>query len=124
MESKGAYEDAAAFAGLFGGDEGKTVSQLKSNEQKELVKSHAAVGIGWCKKCKAVVELDDAMHCKIHPTAKISDVHVAIPEDVPAELARRQAEITSRNKSLRTKRIILLITIVVVIAALCYLTNQ
>ena len=124
MDSEDAFAGTAGLATMIGADKDIMVSDAKSREQQEMVKSHVAVGLGWCKKCKAVVELDDAMRCKIHPTAKISDVHVAVPEDVPAELARRQAEITSRNKSLRLKRIILLITIVLVIAALCYLTNQ
>jgi len=124
MEGGGAYENEAGFATLIGADRDTMVGGIKSTQQQEMVKAHAAVGLGWCKKCKSVVELDEAMHCKLHPTAKISDVHLAVPEDVPAELARLHEEITRRDRSLRTRRITLLIAFVLIVAALCYLTNQ
>lgn len=124
MESEGAYDEASGFATLIGADKDVFVDGVKSSQQKELVKTHAAVGMGWCKKCKAVVELDEAMHCKLHPTTKITDVKVAVPEDAPAELARLQEQITKRNRLLRTRQIVLLIAFVVIIAVLCYLTNQ
>ena len=51
-------------------------------------------------------------------------MHLAVPEDVPDELARMQELLTRRDRSLRTRRIILLIAFVLIVAALCYLTNQ
>lgn len=124
MDSEGAYDGAEGFATLIGVDKDVYVAGVKSSQQREMVKSHAAVGLGWCKSCKAVVELDEGMHCKLHPTAKISDTRLAVPEDVPVELARLNEELTRRNKSLRTKRIVYLILFVVIVAALCVLTNQ
>jgi RNA polymerase subunit RPABC4/transcription elongation factor Spt4 len=124
MEGEGAYEGAGGFAALVGMDKDVYVAGVKSSQQSEMVKSHAAVGLGWCKKCKTVVELDDGMHCKVHPTAKITDIHLAVPEDVPVELNRLIEELTRRNKSLRTKRIVYLILFILVVVALCYLSTR
>ncbi len=124
MESEGAYEGAATFATLVGADRDLAVRDAKAREQKELVKAHAAVGLGWCKKCKAAAELDSEMHCKLHPKARICDIKLAVAEDVPLELAAMQETLTRRNKSIRVRRIVFAILAIIILVVLCYFTNQ
>ena len=51
-----------------------------SSQQPEMVKSHPADGWSWCGACKAVVELDENMHCFLHPTAMISGTVLIVAE--------------------------------------------
>ncbi len=124
METEGAYEGSAAFAALIGSDKDMAIRDAKSREQKELVKAHAAVGLGWCAKCKAAVELDGEMHCRLHPKARIRDIKLAVAEDVPQQLAVMQEALTKRNKAQRVRSIVYLVLAVLILVALCYLTNM
>jgi hypothetical protein len=71
----------------------------------------------------AAVELDDQMHCKLHPKARINDVKLVVPEDVPLELPELQVALTKQYKALRVRRIIIAVLAIVIIVVLCYLTN-
>ena len=117
MQSEGAYDGAAGFASIVGADKDTFVSGLKSQEQQQLVKSNAAVGLGWCTKCKAVVRLDANMHCSLHPKARITDVRLAVADDAAAEQAAMQESITKRNRSLMVRRIIMIIALLVACVA-------
>ena len=56
------------------------VAGVISLQQTAMVKSHPAVGWSWCGTCKAVVELDENMHCFLHPTAMISGTVLVVAE--------------------------------------------
>ena len=124
MESAGAYEGTEGLASILGADKDMMVRDAKTREQKEMLKAHAAVGLGWCKACKAAVELDEQMHCKLHPKARVRDIKLAVPDDVPLELAAMQAALTKQYKALRVRRIVFAVLGIVILTALCYLTNM
>lgn len=123
LQSEGAYSGVEGFAALTGIDKDVYVGGVKANEQRVLVKNQEAVGLGWCKKCKAAVELDMDMHCKLHPKSRITDIRLAVAEDVPAELVKMQEELTKRNRSNRVRQIIGIIVLIIIFVALCYFTN-
>lgn len=101
IESDGAYQGAEAVAALTGMDKDTFVGGLKNNELQALLKSQAAVPLGYCPKCKNVVELNEKMKCKLHRRARIENVRLAIPEDVSmikTAILESQAKTTRFNR--------------------------
>jgi len=82
IESAGAYDGATAVAALTGMDKDTFAGEIKDNDIQALLKDQAAVPLGYCPKCKNVVELNEKMKCKLHRRARIESVRLAIPEDV------------------------------------------
>ncbi|HWQ83960.1 MAG TPA: hypothetical protein VN363_05305, partial [Anaerolineales bacterium] len=82
IESDGSYQGAEAVAALTGLDKDAFAGGMKDRDIQALLKAQAALSMGYCPKCKNVVELDGKMHCKLHRRARIESVRLAIPEDV------------------------------------------
>lgn len=124
IDSAEAYGGAATFAAMIGADAEVVARDAMVRDQQELLQANAAVGLGWCAKCKAAVELDNQMRCKLHPKARISAIKLAVPEDVQLTLVAMQDSLTKQYKALRVRRMIVILIVIIAIAALCYLTNM
>ena len=71
-------------AALTGADAGVYTHGRRSAQIKSLLKADRARAVGYCPRCKAVVELDAEQRCPVHPQAKGREVQYVIPADVLA----------------------------------------
>jgi len=102
IECAGAYDGATAVAALTGMDKDTFAGGIKDNDIQALLKDQAAVPLGYCPKCKNVVELNEKMKCKLHRRARIESVRLAIPEDVSmikAAILESHAKTARLNRS-------------------------
>ena len=65
------------------GGKSKVAEQLT-----ELLTSGKASAIGYCLRCKAVVELTPERRCAVHPKARVKNVQYAVPRDLAAARKR------------------------------------
>jgi RNA polymerase subunit RPABC4/transcription elongation factor Spt4 len=70
---------------VFGGLEGDAFSwSMRRAAIGTMLSSGIAVAVGYCRACKAVVELNKDKRCPVHPKVKGRDEELVIPEDVEA----------------------------------------
>lgn len=100
-EDSGAHDTSGNVASMFGADKDTFIRQMQEQDRSAL-KMSGAIAVGYCRRCRMVVELDAKSHCPMHPHTGISNIHLAVPEDV----ASVKANITdSRNRANRKRRI-------------------
>lgn len=80
-----AWKSEGDFLSVFGGLEGDAFSwSMRRAAIDTLLSSGIAVAVGYCRACKAVVELNPDKRCPVHPKIKGRDEELVIPEDVAA----------------------------------------
>ncbi|OGO63519.1 MAG: hypothetical protein A2029_13340 [Chloroflexi bacterium RBG_19FT_COMBO_47_9] len=83
--SPDAFKDEAKWVSALNGANADGYSNnRRSGQITALLKSGNARAVGYCKKCKKVVELDADQRCQIHPKTKGSEIQYVIPADVLA----------------------------------------
>lgn len=119
-EDSAAHETSGNVAEMFGADKDTFVNQMKAQERKTLTESGAVIALGYCRKDRAVVALNEKSRCPLHPHVAINDIRLAMPEDVE----NIKAAIVEARKKVNRKRIISWIVAIVGLILLCYvLTN-
>ncbi len=66
------------------------------------------ISVGYCRDCRAAVELDNRSHCPLHPRQKIEDIRQVLPHASESEKA---AIILTRSRRIRKQLIGWLIAI-------------
>ena len=54
----------------------------------ELLATGKASALGYCLRCRAVVELTPERRCAVHPKARVKNVQYAVPRDLAAARKR------------------------------------
>ncbi|OGO26355.1 MAG: hypothetical protein A2136_05260 [Chloroflexi bacterium RBG_16_54_11] len=88
-----------------------------SKEITALLESKEAKAIGYCRRCKAAVELNAQRRCSIHPKVKGRMVQYAVPGDEPAARRvilrwRRVQKAAGRQKSVAVLALIVIVVVV------------
>jgi len=89
----GAYRTGAGMVTLLGADAETYASGRASDERKLLIQSGKAVALGYCRRCRDVVELDPKLRCPNHRWTKPKEARLFIPSDVEAGRAEILATI-------------------------------
>ncbi|OGN91427.1 MAG: hypothetical protein A2Y88_05560 [Chloroflexi bacterium RBG_13_48_10] len=76
---KGEGEWVAAFTGA---DSDTYTSSRRSDQITNLLRSGSARAVGYCSRCKKVVELDANQRCQTHPRTKGNEIQYVIPADL------------------------------------------
>ena len=100
ITSPNAYKSEGETVSMFTGADADVYARSRKKTQiKAVLNSGNVVAVGYCPKCKAVVELDADEHCKTHVKTKGQEVEYVISADVLkgrlavlAKLERRHAE--------------------------------
>lgn len=83
--SPDAFKDEANWVSALSGANADVYSNnRRSGQITALLKSGNALAVGYCTKCKNVVELDADQRCQIHPKTKGREIQYVIPADVLA----------------------------------------
>lgn len=80
-EDAGTHETGANVTSMFGGDKDVFINKMKEQD-RDLLRSAGAVAIGYCRGCRMPVELNEKSRCPRHPHRVVSDIRLAVPEDV------------------------------------------
>ena len=123
IESNGAYESAEGIAALTGMDRDIFAGGIKDNDIQALLKAQAAVPLGYCPKCKNVVELNEKMRCRLHRRARIESVRLAVPEDIDKIKEALLESHTRATRLNRSRQLLLVLTAVLAIVAWAYVLN-
>ncbi|MHB0989245.1 MAG: hypothetical protein ACYC3P_11370 [Bellilinea sp.] len=83
-----------------------------------LLATGKASALGYCLRCRAVVELDSQRRCTLHPRARVKNVQYAVPRDLAAA-RKRIFKLQRGRRSGRNQTIF--IAIALIIAALLLL---
>jgi hypothetical protein len=76
---KGEGQWVAAFTGA---DADAYTGNRRSGQITSLLSSGNARAVGYCPRCKNVVELDSDQRCQVHPKTKGREIQYVIPADV------------------------------------------
>jgi len=83
VTSPKAYKEAGDWVAGFTGVDADTFSKnMRSGQIKTLLSSGKAVAVGYCPKCRSVVQLNKEQRCPVHPKKKGKEVEVVIPVDL------------------------------------------
>jgi phage FluMu protein Com len=81
--SPNAFKGEGEWVAAFTGADADTYTQSRRSAQiTSLLSSGSALAIGYCPRCKYVVELDSDQHCRDHPRTKGREIQYVIPSDV------------------------------------------
>jgi hypothetical protein len=76
---KGEGEWVAAFTGA---DSDTYTRSRRADQITNLLRSGSARAVGYCSRCKKVVELDSNQRCQTHPRTKGNEIQYVIPADL------------------------------------------
>ncbi len=117
VEDAGAHETSGNVAEMFGADRDTFIQEVKAQERKTLTDSGAVIALGYCRKERAVVVLNEKSRCPMHPHSPIDDVRLGVPEDVE----NIKAAIMASHKKVLPKRLLLWIVTIVALILGCYI---
>ncbi len=115
-----AHENAGNVAEMFGADKDVFTNQLKTQDRQALMAAGGVVALGYCRKERGVVSLNEKSRCPQHPHTPISDIRLAVPEDVE----NVKIAITEARRKVNRKRLIGWIVFVLGVIVLCLVFSQ
>lgn len=118
IESEGAYQAAEGIAALTGMDRDVFANGIKDSDIQALVKAHEAIPLGYCPKCKDVVELSEKMKCQSHPRARIASVRLAVPEDaskIKAAILEAQTKLNRLNRRRAILQVVAFLALIILL---------
>jgi DNA-directed RNA polymerase subunit M/transcription elongation factor TFIIS len=81
--SPDAYKEEGEWVSAFTGADADTHTRVRRMGQiNSLLSSGSAWAVGYCPRCKNVVELDSNQHCRLHQKTKGQEIQYVIPADV------------------------------------------
>jgi phage FluMu protein Com len=81
--SPDAYKEEGQWVSAFTGADADIHTRVRRSGQiTSLLSSGSARAVGYCPRCKIVVELDANQHCRVHPKTKGAEIQYVIPADV------------------------------------------
>jgi len=80
-EDAGAHDTGGDVASMLGADKDAFINKMREQD-REVLRSAGAVAVGYCSGCRAPVMLTDKSRCPQHPHRVVSDIRLAVPEDV------------------------------------------
>jgi phage FluMu protein Com len=81
--SPDAYKEEGQWVSAFTGADADIHTRIRRFGQiTSLLSSGSARAVGYCPRCKNVVELDSNQHCRVHPKTKGREIQYVIPADV------------------------------------------
>jgi predicted RNA-binding Zn-ribbon protein involved in translation (DUF1610 family)/ribosomal protein L40E len=81
--SPDAFKEEGQWVSVFtGADADIHTSIRRSGQITSLLSSGSARAVGYCPRCKNVVELDSNQHCRVHQKTKGNEIQYVIPADV------------------------------------------
>jgi ribosomal protein L40E len=82
VTSPNAYKGEGEWVSALTGADGDVFSSsMRSSQIKTMLSSGKVMAVGYCKRCKDVVELNVDQRCPIHPKDKGLEVELVIPSD-------------------------------------------
>ena len=123
LENPNAYSGAEGFAALTGLDRDSVVKGMRESDQKALLQANSAVALGYCTKCKAAVQLDVKSHCVLHPHARITNIHLAVPADINAKMAEIQEAGMKDQRRALIRTIVFVLGLIILCVVISMLMN-
>ena len=115
MATEGAYDDAASFVTMLGGDKDTYVDQTITSERKRLIADGKIKGVAFCDKCQRAVELDEKLKCPLHPKVKLINSTFIMPDELDETLESVEKSSSEQLKRTKRRRLIVFIIVGVVI---------
>lgn len=100
-EDAGAHDGGGDVASLLGADKDAFINKMREQD-RDLLRSAGAVAIGYCRRCRMPVELNEKSRCPRHPHRGVSNIRLAVPEDMQSV----KADILETRRRENRKRII------------------
>ena len=106
ISAPGAYEGGASLARMLGADKDTYAEGVAKRDREELLASGRAKAVGYCPKCKAVVELSPKLRCPTHGSSKGRAARLVVPSEVEVAKAKVLEEYEQERRKVRKGRII------------------
>jgi len=123
LENSNAYSGAEGFAALTGLDKDSVVQGMRENDQKALLQAHSAIALGYCTKCKMAVQLDVKSHCVLHPHARITNIHLAVPADINVTMTQINEKAKKDQRLALIRTIVFVVGVIILCVVISLLTN-
>jgi hypothetical protein len=104
--SPGAYGMGRGVTQLVGGDADTYAQEVGKDERKRMVEEGTVTALGYCPKCKDVIELNADLRCPAHPSTKPRAEHFVLSGDVEATIPKVLTEQLKLTRSRRTVYIV------------------
>jgi hypothetical protein len=117
--SPGSLANEALLVKMIGGDTDTYLASRKESLQADLIKSGKAKAIGYCRKCKQVVELNAELRCLEHQR-KADRVRLVLPEETEAGKQAILIEMQKEHRENTRRNIVNLIALVAAAFAIYY----
>jgi hypothetical protein len=99
VTSPKAYKEEGAWVSAITGADAEVFSSgMRQSRIKAMLTSGKVKAVGYCKRCKAIVELNTDERCQVHPKAKAYEVEYVISSDMMAGKLAVMQKIEQRNK--------------------------
>lgn len=119
-----AYKDSSHVVELLGADGSVYANSRRKDEQKALLQTGLAVGVGYCNRCKKAVPLDDSLRCKQHPRSKGQNVQFGTQEDLPSVAVQVENSHLVAARKVRNSRIFTLVALFLSCVIIGYLLRD
>jgi hypothetical protein len=104
--SPGAYKTGRGVTRLIGGDADTYAQEVGKDERKRLVAEGTVTALGYCPKCKDVIELNADLWCPIHPSVKPRAERFVLPDDMEATIPEI---LTEQLRMVRARRTVYIV---------------
>lgn len=100
-EDAGAHDAGGDMASMLGADKDAFVNKMREQD-RNVLRAAGAVAYGYCSGCRMPVELNEKSRCPRHPHRSVSNIRLALPEDLQSV----KADILETRRRENRKRLI------------------